>query len=48
MPKLQAVAQARGGVDARIYVRGDKKVSYGNMMRVMGGFRRPAFIASRW
>src|ERR1019366_3749742 len=26
--KLQAVAQARSGTDARIYVRGDKKVDY--------------------
>src|SRR5277367_5809491 len=29
LPKLQAVALARGGTDARIYVRGDKKVDYG-------------------
>jgi len=38
-----------GGVDARIYVRGDKRVSYGNMMRVMGrlssaGFHRVALV----
>src|SRR5664279_6024149 len=32
VPKLQAVAEARGGTDARIYVRGDKKVDYGTMM----------------
>ena len=31
VPKLQAVAEARGGTDARIYVRGDKNVSYGTM-----------------
>ncbi|HEY6832407.1 MAG TPA: protein TolR [Pseudolabrys sp.] len=47
--KLQAVAQARGGNDARIYVRGDKKVDYGTMMRVMGqlssaGFHRVALV----
>src|SRR5512136_1426228 len=36
IPKLQAVAQARGGTEARVYVRGDKKVDYGTMMRVMG------------
>src|SRR5262245_24655646 len=46
VPKLQAIAQTRGGgADERIYVRGDKKVDYGTVMRVMGrlsaaGFRR--------
>jgi biopolymer transport protein TolR len=49
IPKLQAVAQARGGTDARIYVRGDKKVDYGTMMKVMGrlsaaGFHRVALV----
>jgi len=47
--KLQAVAQARGGTDARIYVRGDKRVDYGTMMKVMGrlssaGFHRVALV----
>jgi biopolymer transport protein TolR len=47
--KLQAVADARGGTEARIYVRGDKKVDYGSMMRVMGrlsaaGFHRVALV----
>jgi len=47
--KLQAVAQARGGTEARVYVRGDKKVDYGTMMRVMGrlsgaGFHRVALV----
>ena len=47
--KLQAVAEARGGTDARIYVRGDKKVDYGTMMKVMGrlsaaGFHRVALV----
>ena len=47
--KLQAVAQARGGTDARIYVRGDRKVDYGTMMKVMGrlsaaGFHRVALV----
>jgi biopolymer transport protein TolR len=47
--KLQAVAQARGGTEARIYVRGDKSVDYGTMMRVMGrlsgaGFHRVALV----
>src|SRR5216683_88945 len=36
VPKLQAVADARGGTEARVYVRGDKKVDYGTMMLVMG------------
>jgi biopolymer transport protein TolR len=49
IPKLEAVAQARGGTDARIYVRGDKRVDYGTMMRVMGrlseaGFHRVALV----
>ena len=47
--KLQAVAQARGGTEARVYVRGDKKVDYGTMMKVMGqlsgaGFHRVALV----
>ena len=47
--KLQAVTQARGGTDERIYVRGDRKVDYGTVMRVMGrlsaaGFRRVALV----
>src|SRR5262249_3299286 len=49
VPKLQAITQARGGNDERIYVRGDKKVAYGTVMRVMGrlsaaGFRRVALV----
>ena len=37
IPKLKAIIDARnGGTDERIYVRGDKKVDYGAMMRVMG------------
>jgi biopolymer transport protein TolR len=49
VPMLQAVAQARGGTEARVYVRGDKKVDYGTMMRVMGrlsgaGFHRVALV----
>ncbi|MSO67293.1 MAG: protein TolR [Pseudolabrys sp.] len=47
--KLQAVAQARGGSDARIYLRGDKSVNYGIMMKVMGrlssaGFNKVALV----
>ena len=49
VPKLKAVADARGGIEARIYVRGDKKVDYGTMMRVMGrlsaaGYHRVALV----
>ena len=49
VPKLQAIAQARGGNDERIYVRGDKTVDYGTVIKVMGrlsaaGFRRVALV----
>jgi len=53
VPKLKAITEARGttngGADERIYVRGDKKVDYGTVMRVMGrlsaaGFRRVALV----
>src|SRR5512135_2939024 len=41
--KLQAVADARGGTDARIYVRGDRNVNYGTMMKVMGQLSAAGF-----
>ena len=49
VPKLQAISQARGGNDERIYVRGDKAVDYGTVMKVMGrlsaaGYRRIALV----
>ena len=49
VPKLKAITDARGGMDERIFVRGDKKVDYGTVMRVMGrlsaaGFRRVALV----
>jgi biopolymer transport protein TolR len=49
VPKLKAITDARGGIDERIYVRGDRKVDYGTMMRVMGrlsaaGYRRVALV----
>ncbi|HET9715551.1 MAG TPA: protein TolR [Pseudolabrys sp.] len=49
IPKMQAVSEARGGSEARVYVRGDKKVDYGTMMKVMGqlssaGFHRVALV----
>ena len=49
VPKLRAIAEARGGSDERIYVRGDKTVDYGTVMKVMGrlsaaGFRKVALV----
>jgi biopolymer transport protein TolR len=50
VPKLKAIIDARGdGLDERIFVRGDKKVDYGTMMRVMGrlsaaGYHRVALV----
>jgi biopolymer transport protein TolR len=49
VPKLQAISQARGGNDERVYVRGDKTVDYGTVMKVMGrlsaaGFRKVALV----
>ena len=49
VPKLKAVTEARGGMDERIFVRGDTKVDYGTVMRVMGrlsaaGFKRVALV----
>jgi biopolymer transport protein TolR len=52
VPKLKAIIDARGGsggADERIYVRGDRNVNYGTVMRVMGrlsaaGYRRVALV----
>ena len=49
VPKLKAIAQTRGGMDERVYVRGDRKVDYGTVMKVMGrlsgaGFHRVALV----
>ena len=49
VPKLKAITDARSGLDERIFVRGDKKVDYGTVMKVMGrlsqaGFRRVALV----
>jgi biopolymer transport protein TolR len=51
VPKLKAIADARAGRggDDRIYVRGDKAVDYGTVMKVMGrlsaaGFRKVALV----
>jgi biopolymer transport protein TolR len=47
VPRLNAITNQ--GYDERIYVRGDRSVSYGDMMRVMGalsgaGFKRVALV----
>ena len=48
--KLKAISDAQGGgFDQRIYVRGDRNVDYGTMMKVMGrisgaGFHRVALV----
>jgi biopolymer transport protein TolR len=53
VPKLKAIIEARGvtngGAEERIYVRGDRTVNYGTVMRVMGrlsaaGYRRVALV----
>jgi biopolymer transport protein TolR len=49
LPKLQAITAVRGGMEERIFVRGDRKVDYGTVMRVMGrlsgaGFHRVALV----
>jgi biopolymer transport protein TolR len=50
LPKLKAIIDARGGsTNDLIYVRGDKTVAYGTMMRVMGrisgaGYHRVALV----
>jgi len=49
VPRLKAITEARGGKDERIYVRGDRRVDYGTVMKVMGrlsaaGFHRVALV----
>ena len=49
VPKLKAITDARGGAEERIFVRGDRQVDYGSVMKVMGrisaaGFRRVALV----
>jgi biopolymer transport protein TolR len=50
LPKLKAIIGARGGTSTDlIYIRGDRTVAYGMMMRVMGrisgaGYRRIALV----
>ena len=49
VPKLQAITDARGGLEERIYLRADKKADYGTVARVMGllsgaGFKKLALV----
>jgi biopolymer transport protein TolR len=49
VPKLKAITEARGGMEERVFVRGDTKVDYGTVMRIMGrlsaaGFKRVALV----
>jgi biopolymer transport protein TolR len=50
LPKLKAIIDARGGSsNDLLYIRGDKTVAYGTMMRVMGrisgaGYHRVALV----
>jgi biopolymer transport protein TolR len=50
LPKLKAIIDARGGsANDLIYIRGDRTVAYGMMMRVMGrisgaGYHRIALV----
>ncbi|MFZ3360354.1 MAG: protein TolR [Xanthobacteraceae bacterium] len=52
VPKLKAIITARhGDTNEQIYVRGDKKVDYGTMMRVMGrisgaGYHKVALVTN--
>jgi biopolymer transport protein TolR len=49
VPKLKAISEARGGGEERIYLRGDRSVEYGTVMKVMGrlsaaGFHKVALV----
>jgi biopolymer transport protein TolR len=54
VPRLQAIMreQPQGAPERRIFVRGDKAISYGRVMEVMGtiagaGFTRVALLAEQ-
>lgn len=52
VPKLKAIIDARhGDPNEQIYVRGDRKVDYGTMMKVMGrisgaGYHKVALVTN--
>src|SRR4029079_18237087 len=43
VPKLRASTEARGGAEERIFVRGDRQVDYGTVMKVMGRISAAGF-----
>src|SRR4030088_878831 len=43
VPKLKAITEARGGAEERIFVRGDQKVEYGLVLKVMGRISAAGF-----
>jgi biopolymer transport protein TolR len=42
MPRLKAIGDTKG-YEERIYVRGDKKVDYGTVLKVMGAIKAAGF-----
>jgi biopolymer transport protein TolR len=42
MPRLKAIGEAKG-YDERVYVRGDRKVDYGTVLKVMGAIKAAGF-----
>ena len=45
-PKLKAIAKS--GYDEQIFIRGDKGIDYGTVMRVMGRVKSAASPRFRW
>jgi len=48
--KLKAITEARGGAEERIFVRGDQKLAYGTVLKVMAqitaaGYQRVALVS---
>ena len=52
VPRLTAIAESRNRAETRVYVRGDRRLAYGRVMRVMAavhaaGFSKVALVADR-
>ncbi|RMD86760.1 MAG: protein TolR [Alphaproteobacteria bacterium] len=52
VPRLAAIAETRNRTETRVYVRGDRRLAYGEVMRVMAavhaaGFSKVALVADR-
>jgi biopolymer transport protein TolR len=43
VPKLKAITEARRGAEERIFVRGDRQIDYGTVMKVMGRISAAGF-----